>query len=152
MEHRRASVAAHHLFLRRRRHQKMAVLRLGSLAAAAAAAAAAAVCGGAVSAAAAGGAATAPAHSSFRHRPVASAVATRVAMRWRGGATVPMDHEDEHEEDEDEDVGVEERSIRVTVGTAVGSPHLDLKTRFDLKGSTTVGALKSHVENQMKGE
>ena len=59
---------------------------------------------------------------------------------------------EEEEDDEEEEVEVYERSIKVTVGTAVGSPHLDLKARFDLKGSTTVGALKSHVERQMKGE
>ena len=128
--------------------------RLGSLAAAV-------LCGAAaVTAAVAGGLAPAHAHSGFGHhvqvgsRPVASTVAARRALRWRGGATVPKDMADmgEEEEEEEEEVEVYERSIKVTVGTAVGSPHLDLKARFDLKGSTTVGALKSHVERQMKGE
>ena len=127
--------------------------RLGSLAAAV-------LCGAAaVTAAVAGGAAPAHAHSGFGHhvqvgsRPVASTVAARGALRWRGGATIPKDVEDmDAEEEEEEVVEVYERSIKVTVGTAVGSPHLDLKARFDLKGSTTVGALKSHVERQRKGE
>ena len=76
------------------------------------------------------------------------ASAPRSILRWRGGATRRAEDEDE---DEDDDYGVEDRSIKVTVHTACGSPHLDLKARFELKGSTTVGALKELVESQMKG-
>ena len=44
-----------------------------------------------------------------------------------------------------------ESALKVTVLTAVGSPHVDLKSRFEISPSASVGELKKLVEEKMAG-
>jgi len=56
-----------------------------------------------------------------------------LGLPWRGGSTAP------------------ELTVRVTVLTSAGSPHLDLKTRFDVSATTNVSSIKLMVEERLAG-
>ena len=63
-------------------------------------------------------------------------------VTWlRGGSTSPGE----------DFTNLDAAPVRVTVLTAAGSPHLDLKTRFEVPTNCTVAELKSLVEERMAG-